>query len=67
MTQVAALLSPNLGVFMLSVIAIYLNFRLPPLYRVRGWVLAGGILSAFILAVAFAGSAYGLLQKFGLI
>lgn len=63
LTQVAALLSTNLGVATLSILAIYLNYQLPPRYRVRWWFLLVTVLSAAVLMAAFAGSAVGLIQK----
>lgn len=63
LTQIVALLATNLGVALICVAALYLNFKLPPRYRTRWWMLAGGVISALILFLAFAGSAVGLLRK----
>jgi hypothetical protein len=63
-TQIVALLMTNLGVGLICLAAIYLNFKLPPAYRTRPIMLIGSILAAIILLAAFFGSALGLLQKF---
>ncbi len=63
-TQIVALLMTNLGVGLICLAAIYLNFKLPPAYRTRPVMLIGSILAAIILLAAFFGSALGLLQKF---
>jgi hypothetical protein len=54
----------NLGVGLICLAAIYLNFKLPPAYRTRPIMLIGSILATIILLAAFFGSALGLLQKF---
>ena len=63
LTQIVAMLTTNLGVGLLGVAAIYLNFKLPKLYRARTWVVAGGILATIVLMLAFTGSAIGVLGK----
>ena len=63
LTQIVAMLTTNLGVGLLGVAAVYLNFKLPKLYRARTWVVAGGILATMVLMLAFTGSAIGVLGK----
>ncbi|MCG8448977.1 MAG: Nramp family divalent metal transporter [Pirellulales bacterium] len=49
LTLLVAFLTTNLGVAIAMLAAIYLNFQLPPAYRTRWWMLAGGVVSAMIL------------------
>jgi hypothetical protein len=62
-TQIVALIMTNLGVGLICLSALYLNFKLPPAYRTRPLMLIGGILATIVLLAAFTGSAIGLLQK----
>lgn len=62
-TQIVAMFTTNLGIGLLGAAAVYLNFRLPPPYRTRGWVLTCGVIATMILMLAFTGSAIGLLGK----
>jgi hypothetical protein len=43
--------------------ALYFNLTLPPRYRPRWWVTAGGVASAVILLLCAVGGALGLAQK----
>jgi Mn2+/Fe2+ NRAMP family transporter len=65
LTQIVALLTTNLGIALVCLAALYLNFRLPPRYRTRPLVLAFGVLSALLLLTTFVVSALGLWQKMG--
>jgi Mn2+/Fe2+ NRAMP family transporter len=60
MTHIVAFLTTNLAVAISMCAALYLNFQLPPQYRTRWWMLAGGILSAVVLLVVAAVSGVGL-------
>lgn len=62
-TQLVALLATNLGVGLICLTAVYLNFKLPPAYRTRPAMLVAGVLSTVVLLVAFTISAAGMLQK----
>ena len=62
-TQVVAFLTTNLAVALSMLAAIYLNFQLPPSYRTRRWMLAGGVFSAIILLVVSITSGLGVWQK----
>ena len=62
-TQVVAFIATNLGVALAMCAALYLNFRLPPVYRTRWWMLAGAVASTGILIVVTIISGYGLWQK----
>jgi uncharacterized membrane protein HdeD (DUF308 family) len=60
MTHIVAFLTTNLAVAISMCAALYLNFQLPPEYRTRWWMLAGGIVSAVVLLVVAAVSGVGL-------
>ena len=62
-TQIVALLATNLGVGLICLTAVYLNFKLPPSYRACPAILVSGVLSTVVLLTAFALSAAGMLQK----
>lgn len=62
-THVVAFLTTNLAVALSMLAAIYLNFQLPPSYRTRWWMLAGGVFSAIILVVVSITSGLGIWQK----
>ena len=61
--QIAAFLVSNLALALVMFTALYLNFKLPPAYRTRLWVLTGGVVSAVILSVFSAISGWGLIMK----
>ena len=63
MVHVTAFLTTNLAVAIAMVAALYLNFQLPPAYRTRWWMLAGGIVSAVILMVVSAVSGVGVWRE----
>ena len=65
LTQIVALLTTNLGIALVCVAAIYLNFSLPPRYRTRKAMLVCAILSALVLLSTFFISGFGLLRKMG--
>jgi Mn2+/Fe2+ NRAMP family transporter len=50
MTLTVAFLATNLSVAMAMIAALYLDAQLPPAYRTRWWMRAGGYLSAIILS-----------------
>tara|TARA_B100001750_G_scaffold208961_1_gene188307 strand:- start:197 stop:1681 length:1485 start_codon:yes stop_codon:yes gene_type:complete len=62
-TQIVALLATNLGVGLICLSAVYLNFKLPPSYRTRPAMLIAGVVSTIVLLAAFTVSATGMLQK----
>jgi hypothetical protein len=51
LANVVSFLATTGGVALAMIAALYLNFQLPPKYRTRKWMLAAGLLSAFILIV----------------
>jgi hypothetical protein len=61
--QISAFLTLSLGLFMIFSCALYFNLTLPPRYRPRWWVTAGGVASAVILLLCAVGGALGLAQK----
>ena len=65
--QIASFLLANLAIFLISLGALYLNRLLPRAYRTHWLVAAGGWLSALVLGVFAAISAWGLAAKFGLL
>ena len=63
LTQIAGFILANLSIALMMLGAIYLNFKLPAVYRTRLPMLLGAIVSAAILIV-FAGiSGWGLIGK----
>lgn len=60
LTHIVGFLAVNLGVAFAMVAALYLNFQLPPAYRTRWWMLAGGIVSAIVLLAVSTISGIGL-------
>ncbi len=63
LTQVAGFILANFSIALIMLAALYLNFKLPSLYRTRLPILIGAIVSAGILII-FAGiSGWGLIQK----
>jgi len=63
LTQIVALFTTNLGVALVCIAAVYLDFRLPPRYRTRRFMLVACLFSVLILLVSFAISAVGLWGK----
>jgi Mn2+/Fe2+ NRAMP family transporter len=63
LTQVTALLATNFGLALVCFATVYLDTRLPPLYRARRWFFWGSVISAFILFFTFAVSLIGLMRK----
>jgi hypothetical protein len=61
LTNVVAFLTTNVAVALAMLAALWLNFQLPPRYRTRPWMLAGGIASALILVTVSAISGWELL------
>ncbi|MCA9236672.1 MAG: Nramp family divalent metal transporter [Planctomycetales bacterium] len=59
LTTITAFLATNLGVAIAVVAALYLNFQLPPAYRTRGWVLAGGVVAAAVMLAVSAIAGWG--------
>lgn len=64
LTQIGALVTVNLGVGVVCLLATYYNATLPPLYRTSRWVTLGGIASGIVLLVAFVVTAVGMVMKF---
>ena len=58
--HIVAFLASNLGVALAMLAALYLNFQLPPAYRTRWWMLAGGIAAAILLVIVSTISGVGL-------
>ena len=63
LTSIVAFLATNLAVVMMMLGALYLNFKLPKLYRTHWVMLIGSVVSAIILAVVTVISAWGLASK----
>ncbi|MFP6590715.1 MAG: Nramp family divalent metal transporter [Candidatus Latescibacterota bacterium] len=61
--QIAGFIMANFAIALIMVAAVYLNFKLPPMYRTNGLVLTGAILSVAILAAFAAISGWGLAAK----
>lgn len=64
LTQIGALVTVNLGVGVVCLLATYYNATLPPLYRTRPWITLGGVASGIILLIAFGATAAGMVMKF---
>ena len=63
LTQIAGFILANFSIALMMIAAIYLNFKLPRVYRTRPPMLIGATVSAGIL-IAFAGiSGWGLIVK----
>ena len=63
LTQIAGFILANFSIALMMLAALYLNFKLPVLYRTRLPMLVGGLVSAVIL-ICFAGiSGWGLITK----
>jgi hypothetical protein len=63
LTQIGALVTVNLGVGIVCLLATYYNATLPPLYRTRWWMTVGGVLSGIVLLMAFVATAIGMVMK----
>lgn len=63
LTQIAGFILANFSIALMMLAAIYLNFKLPRLYRTRPFMLIGSLISAVVL-ILFAGiSGWGLFAK----
>jgi len=65
-TAIVAFLATNAGVAVAMLAALYLNFQLPPRYRTRWWMFAGGVASAVILVAVSVVSGWELLRSIAL-
>lgn len=63
LTQIGALVTVNLGVGIVCLLATYYNATLPPLYRTPKWLTVCGIVAGVILLIAFAVTAVGMWAK----
>jgi hypothetical protein len=63
LTAIVSFLATNAGVAVAMLAALYLNFQLPPRYRVRWWMLAACIASAVILVAVSAVSGWELVRS----
>lgn len=63
LTQIGALVTVNLGVGIVCLLATYYNATLPPLYRTPRWLTACGIAAGVVLLIAFAVTAVGMWGK----
>jgi hypothetical protein len=55
-------LATTLSVAIAMMAGLYLNFKLPPAYRTRWWMLVGGVVSTVVLLGVTAISAFGVWQ-----
>lgn len=63
LTQIAGFILANFSIALMMLAAIYLNFKLPRVYRTRPLMLIGSLVSAVVL-ILFAGiSGWGLFAK----
>jgi hypothetical protein len=63
LTQIAGFLIANLAIAMMMIAAIFLNFKLPAVYRTRSWITFGAGLSTLVLIASAVISGWGLMQK----
>lgn len=63
LTQLGALVTVNLGVGIVCLLATYYNATLPKGYRSPWWLTAGGVVSGIILLIAFVATAAGMISK----
>ena len=63
LTGIVAFLATGAGVALVMIAALYLDRRLPPLYRASRWMFVAGVLSAVILTAVSCVSGWGLLQS----
>jgi len=62
LTLTVNFLATTLGVALAMLAGLYLNFKLPPAYRTRWWMLAAGVVSAVVLVVVAGISGVGVWQ-----
>jgi hypothetical protein len=65
LTLVVAFLATNLGVTWAMLAGIYLDYQLPPPYRIRRWMLVTGFISAGILIVVSAVTGFSVCRQVG--
>ncbi|MBI4604427.1 MAG: Nramp family divalent metal transporter [Planctomycetes bacterium] len=65
LTQIAGFFLSNLAVAAMAMAGLYLNWVLPPRYRLRGLALAAAVAAAAVMAGTCAMSGLGLLSKLG--
>lgn len=63
LTQIAGFILANLSIALIMVAALYLNFKLPPMYRTSKYLLVGSVSSAVILIIIAAVNGWGLADK----
>ncbi len=63
LTQIAGFLIANFAIALIMGAALYLNFKLPPAYRTRPWVLVSAVVSLVILILFSVISGWGLVGK----
>jgi Mn2+/Fe2+ NRAMP family transporter len=63
MTQTVSFLATTMAVAVAMLAGLWLNFQLPPQYRTRWWMLAGGIAAAVILVIASVVSGVGVWRQ----
>jgi hypothetical protein len=63
LTQIGALVTVNLGVGVVCLLATYYNATLPRLYRIPWWLTLGGVASGVVLLIAFVVTAAGMWAK----
>jgi hypothetical protein len=62
LTLTVNFLATTLSVAIAMMAGLYLNFKLPPAYRTRWWMLVGGVVSTIVLLVVTAISGFGVWQ-----
>ncbi|MBL8849203.1 MAG: Nramp family divalent metal transporter [Planctomycetaceae bacterium] len=63
LTQIGALVTVNLGVGVVCLLATYYNATLPPRYRAPWWLTLAGVVSGALFLVAFVVTAAGMWAK----
>ena len=63
LTQIAGFILANLSIALIMAAALYLNFKLPPMYRTSNYFLIGSVLSAVILISIAVVNGWGLADK----
>ena len=61
--QIVGFLSVNLAIALIMIVALYLNFKLPAVYRTSSPILIGAIISSIILIIFVITSGFGLAKK----
>ena len=61
--QIVGFLSVNLAIALIMIVALYLNFKLPAVYRTSSPILIGAIISSIILIIFAITSGFGLAKK----